>query len=104
MHYKSIVLALLEDQPSLHRQLQAGRTLHQVLQQLAMALSRCHQEWMQTLRSTRPASQPAQLSSAAMELAVQELRDSLQHASDASGPLSLDAAMEFIRLHTPSAS
>jgi hypothetical protein len=89
-----------------HRQLTQSRTLLRTLDQLATALSHCHAEWMEALRARNPTSDRTQLSNQAMERATQQLRDSLSHVSEASGqePLSLEAAMEFIRRHTPAAS
>jgi len=56
-----------------------------------------------TLAESRPGSAPFQISSEAMELAVSELEDRL-HAESSSAeadPLTLDAAMAFIKRVSP---
>jgi hypothetical protein len=60
---------------------------------------------MNRLGQARPESKPGQISSEALELAVQDLRDLLTEESppDDTEPLSLDAAMAFLRRHTPPA-
>lgn len=106
MQYKTIVLGLIEDQPQLHQQLTQHRTLLRTLDRLATALSHCHAEWMECLRARNPHSDRSQLSNQAMELATQQLRDSLSLVSETIGQesLTLEAAMAFIRRHTPAAS
>ena len=103
--YKTIVLELLQDRPALHEQLRASGTLMESMEQLAMALRACHLEWMAKLAETRPGSERSQLSSEALELAVNELQDDLPNESpaneEAMQPLSLDAAMAFLQRHMP---
>ena len=52
-----------------------------------------------------PGSDPIQISSEAMEMAIQELRSRLSSgsASDDAEPMSLDAMMSYIRKRTPPA-
>ncbi len=104
MHYKTIVLDLIEQRPELHQQLMLSRTMPQLLHRLTIALATCHRQWMAALQA-RPSRNPTQLSQTAMEFALQELLDSLQPESpaDDAEPLSLEAAIEFIRRHTPRA-
>ena len=103
--YKTIVLELLQDRPALHEPLRANGTLLQSMEQLAIALRACHLGWMAKLAETRPGSDPSQLSSEALELAVSELQDDLpdesQTSETAMQPLSLDAAMAFLQRHIP---
>ncbi|HUY91925.1 MAG TPA: hypothetical protein VMV10_24505 [Pirellulales bacterium] len=103
--YKTIVLELLRDRPALHEQLRANGTLLQSMEQLAIALRACHLDWMAKLAETRPGSDSSQISSEALELAVNELQDDLPSDSPASEeamqPLSLDAAMAFLQRHMP---
>ena len=103
--YKSIVLELLRDRPTLHEQLRVSRTMLESLNNLAAAFKSCHQSWMDQLGKATPGSDPMQISSEALELALQELQDSLPRESSASEdttePLSLDAAMAFLHRHTP---
>ena len=71
----------------------------------AIELKASHEAWKEQLSQARPGSDPSQIASEAMELAVQELRDRLSSASpaDETDPLSLDAAMNFLRRHSPPA-
>jgi len=97
--YRTIVMEMLQDRPALHEQLRSEGTLLQSMQQLAVALRACHQERMQELAAIRPGSAPAQLSSEALEIALQELSESLPAGSDATESLSLDQAMMFLQRH-----
>jgi hypothetical protein len=108
MHYKTIVLELLQEQyPVLHEQLRKNRTLLSTVNDTATALKRYHETQMDRLTLSKPNGDPAQLASQAMELALEDLRGDLpcESASPESGddPLSLDAAMAFLRSHTPPA-
>ena len=107
MQYKTITLALLQQHPTLHRELQSSGTLLQTLDRYATMLRTLHLAWMDTLGRERPGRDPSQVSSEALEMALQELQDALPADStpNAGAPetLSLDAAMAFIRRHTPPA-
>jgi hypothetical protein len=105
MHYKTIVLEFLQEQfPTLHEQLRSTRTLLSTVELQAAALKRYHEDWMDRLAQTRPDSDPIQIASQALELAMEDLRDDLSCASkaDEDGP-SLDRAMAYLRRHTPTA-
>lgn len=103
--YKTIVYEMLQDRPALYEQLRIRKTLLQSMEQLALAFKACHQGWMTQLAETRPGSDPSQISSEALELALQELQDCLPPPSPPSGdeiePLLLDAAMTFLQRHMP---
>src|SRR5271165_6677970 len=111
MHYKAIILELLQEQyPTLHEQLRASRTLLATMNDTAIDLRAAHHAWMAKLRQANPGLDPSRISSEALEMALQDLRDSLDGLPSASEPngaetetLSLDAAMEFIRRPTPRA-
>ena len=94
--YKTIILELLQDQyPMLHERLRASRTLPSTLDEQAVALRRHHQTRMDELAQARPDRDPLQISSQALELALQDVRDSLPSESeptDAEEIFSLDAA------------
>ncbi|HVX13082.1 MAG TPA: hypothetical protein VHC22_18000 [Pirellulales bacterium] len=106
--YKTIVLELLRDRPTLHEQLRQNGTLLQSMEQLAVALRSCHLGWINQLAARMPDSDPSQLSSEALELAVSELQDDLPPVSSESDSeteaLSLDAAMAFLHRHMPAES
>ena len=106
MHYKTIVLELLTQQSELHEQLRLTRRLLPTLKICSEELRASHLTWMETLRASNPTSNPIQMESEAMELAVKELKDRLPTVSrvvlaEEPGPLSLDAAMAFVANHMP---
>lgn len=104
MLYKTVLLELLTQYPRLYEPLRQQRTLLAMLDRLALMLKAHHQEWMSTLRQTRPGSAPAQLASEALELAMAEMHDHLHSASELSevdeGTLPLDAILRNLALHT----
>jgi len=102
MQYKTIVLELLQQRPEMHEQLRKDRKLLPALEFYAKELKTSHEAWKETLSQTKPGSDPSQIASEAMEMALKELEDCLPSAShpDNNEPLSLDAAMAFIRNHT----
>jgi hypothetical protein len=109
MHYKTITLELLRQSPSLHQELRISGTLQQTMERYAALLKRRHLAWMDRLAQTRPGDDPNRLSSEALEKALQDLReallaDSSPNAESMEEPLSLDAAMAYLRRHTPPAS
>ena len=65
-------------------------------------LKTSHQAWKEQLSELRPESDPSQITSEAMEMAIRELEDRLPPVSppENNEPLSLDGAMAFIRRHT----
>jgi len=108
MQYKTMALELLRERTELYEQL---RLMHRVLPTLetwATELKASHEKWQQTLSAAKPDSQPNQIASEALELALEELADRLPTvsrptASPPNEPLSLDNAMAFIQSHTSSA-
>jgi hypothetical protein len=107
MHYKTIVLEFLQEQhPALCEQLRASRTLLSTVNLQASALKRYHETWMDRRTQARPDSDPVQIASEALELALVDIRDDLPSESeptDAEETFSLDAAMAYLRNHTPPA-
>lgn len=102
MQYKTIVLALLQERPEMHEELRKNRKLLPTLETYAHQLRSNHEDSMQTISEARPNSDPAQIASEAMELALKDLEERLPTGSSLSGnePQSLDAAMDYIRNHT----
>src|SRR5262245_17232688 len=98
MHYKTIVLELLQQRPEMHEQLRKQRKLLPAMEQYARDLKTSHEAWKETLSQERPGSDPSQISSEAMELALKELEDRLpaELSTDGDEPLSLDKAMAFV--------
>jgi hypothetical protein len=104
MQYKTIALELIQEQPALYEQLRSSKRLLPAMDAYALELKNSHEAWKDQLGQTNPASDPRQVASEALELAMEDLRDRLRCASpvDEAEPLSLDGAMNFLR-HSPSA-
>ncbi len=106
MHYKTIALELLQLRPKLFDRLKQSRTLLSTVELYSNELRTSHEAWKDQLEQARPGSDPNQIASEAMELALKELEARLPPASppDENETFSLDAAMAFIRRrHTPPA-
>jgi hypothetical protein len=110
MQYKTIVLELLQQRPEIHEQLRKDRKLLMTMESYARDLKSSHEAWKETLSQERPGSDPSQIASEAMELALKELalkeledRLSAESLPNDSETLSLDAAMASIRKPTRSA-
>ena len=101
MHYKTIMLTLLQQSPALHHKLRTSKQLLPALDRTASDLKTRHDYWISLLSQERPESAPEQITSEAMEIAVQEMRDALPNGSPQILPLpepcSLDAAMASLR-------
>jgi hypothetical protein len=102
MQYKTIMLALLEQNPEMYHQLRKSRKLLSALETYAQELKTSHQAWTETLLQRRPGSDPSQIASEALEVALKDMEDRLPTASPPSEQeaLSLDEAMAFIRRHS----
>ena len=81
MHYKTIVLELLDEQPRLKSRLQKYRQLRTTLDFYAQELKTSHEQWQHSLTQQRPPSDSRQLASEALELAIAEIRDRLSNES-----------------------
>jgi len=102
MQYKTIILELLQQRPEMHEQLRKERKLLPALELYAKELKTSHEAWKERLSQTKTGSDRSQIASEAMEMALKEMEDRLPSVShpDNNEPLSLDAAMAFIRNHT----
>ncbi len=104
MQYKTIVLELLEQRPALHEQLRRERQLLPTLEQYAKELKTSHEAWQAQLSQAKPTSDPSQIASEAMEMAIEELERRLPSDSPPDDEtVSTEAAMTFLRRHTPPA-
>jgi hypothetical protein len=104
--YKTIALELLQQQPELYEQLRQSRTLLATLDDYAATLRAAHLAWTEELRLANSGSDPVMLSSEALEMAIEDLRERLPSAwaaSEEGEGLSLDDAMSYLRRHTPPA-
>jgi hypothetical protein len=102
MLYKTIVLVLLKQHTELHEQLRVTSRLLPTLEIWAKELKASHEAWKETLLQAKPGSDPIQISSEALELALKELEDRLPSASPQDENQTLDQAMAHVRSHTPS--
>ena len=104
MQYKTIILALLEKHLQLREELHKNQTLTTAIDNYVSELKDIHENWMVTLNEKRPGSDPAQISSEAMELALQDLENRLPSESpEEDEAVSAEEAMTFLRRHTPPA-
>ncbi len=105
MLYKTMVLELLNQRRDMLEQLRRTGSLLPTLEHYAKELKTNHEVWKELLSLAQPGSNPSQTASAALEIALKKLKDRLPPASsaEATEPLSLEAAMAFIRRHTPPA-
>jgi hypothetical protein len=105
MHYKTIVMELINDQPELAVQLRGKKQMLATIETYAVELKNRHEAWKEELSQTRPGSHPSQIASDALERAIEELRDHLPSVSvtDEAEALSLEAAMAYLRRHSPPA-
>ena len=102
MQYKTMTLELLMDRTELYEQLRLTHRLLPMLETLARELKASHETWKETLAEEKPESHPSQIASEALELALKELQDGLPAASPPAEAETLDAAIAFVRSHTPS--
>jgi hypothetical protein len=102
MLYKTIILRLLEDHPVIHERLRMEQALLPTLEHQARQLKARHEELLDLFSLTSPGIAASQTTEAAMEMAVSELEQRLANDSlpPEVGPLSLDAAMEYLRRHS----
>jgi hypothetical protein len=102
MQYKTITLELLQQRPEMHDQLRKDRKLLTTLEFYAKELKESHEAWKEALDQARPGSDPSQIASEALELALRELEERLPSESETGEEetLSLDEAMAYLRNHT----
>lgn len=105
MQYKTIIMELIQEMPDLYEHLRSTKRLLPAMDDYATGLKASHDQWKHQIASTHPGTDPSQIASEALELAIEDLRNRLHSASptDDSEPFSLDDAMAFIRQATPTA-
>ncbi len=105
MQYKTIILELLQQRPGMHNQLRKSRKLLPTRGTLRQGVEDQHEAWKDLLSQAKPGSNPSQIASEALEIALKEIEDRLPNESppNETEPFSLEAAMASIRLHTPPA-
>jgi hypothetical protein len=105
MQYKTMVLELIQQRQEMHEELRKKRTLLQTVNLYAQELKRKHEAWKAVLSPARPGSDPSQIASEALEIALKDLEDSLPTGSlpDEDEAISIEEAMAFFLRHTPPA-
>jgi hypothetical protein len=103
MQYKTLVLQLLRQRRELHNQLKNSRTLLQAVDRYALELKTGHEAWQASLSQARPGSDPSQIKSEALEMALKDLEERLPAPEEDSEALSLEGAIEFVRKRMPPA-
>ena len=105
MQYKTIIHELLLTRPQMHEQLRQEHKLLTALEIYAKELKTSHEGWKELLSQMRPGSDPSQIASEALEIALKEMEDRLPSESpqDEQETLSLDQAMAYLRARTPRA-
>jgi hypothetical protein len=81
MHYKTIILEMLEQRPKMREELRQSRKLP-TLEFYASELKDSHEDWKDRLLQAKPDSDPRQIASEAMELALKDLEDRLPSESN----------------------
>jgi hypothetical protein len=101
MQYKTIILQLLQDRPTLNHRLRESRQLLAAVNHCSTSLKKRHEELMETLARKSPGRDPGQLASEALEIALEELENRLPvEPPHPDQELSLDAAMAFVLGHS----
>jgi len=77
MLYKTICLELIQQRPAMHDQLRKSRTLLATVNRLATELKESHQALTKQFMLANPTISQEQITSEAMEMAVQEMVESL---------------------------
>jgi hypothetical protein len=77
MQYKNMILELLKQRPEMHDQLRKERKLLPTMELYARELKTSHEAWKELLTQLRPASDPSQIASEALEMALKEQQDRL---------------------------
>jgi hypothetical protein len=98
MHYKTMVLEMLEDRPRLKERLQRERQLLLTMERYAEELKLGHEAWKTRLSHAQPYSSPLQIASGALELALHDLAARLPSESPAEDQRHASAATATSRL------
>ncbi len=81
MHYKTITLELIQEQPELYEQLRSGKRLLPAIDAYSIDLKAGHEAWKEAIARQRPGSDPRQVAAEALEMAIHDLRDRLPSVS-----------------------
>ena len=98
MHYRSIVLELLQQRPRACERLKKQHMMLEAVNSFGSILKLNHEAIMQQMLEANPGSDPTQIKQAAFEIALSHLEEALPSESDQDGEesLSLDQAMAHL--------
>lgn len=102
MLFKTVVHELIQENRPLYRDLRRTRRLMRVINRLSEELRQRHQAWIYDLKELNPEIPANHISSAAFELALQEIQGHL-HSASSENDLELDhleSAIQFLRNHS----
>ncbi len=97
MHYKTIVLGLLEDRPALYEHLRSSNALLSTMNTLAVTLRDLHLSMLETLQQHQPETSPEVIKAESLEVVIEEIRHLLSQVDVISNSFSLDEAISTIR-------
>lgn len=102
MHYKTIVLRLIQQHQQTYQQLCSSQRLMSTVGLYAEQLKATHQSWSGRLAIANPDFNPVQLQGESLELAIRDLENYLvaHFQANDNNRISLDSAMAFIRGRT----
>jgi hypothetical protein len=97
--YKTLTLQLLRQHRQIYNHLKQTRKVPQTLDLYSRELKLSHEDWKDSLSESRAGSDPSQIASEALELALQDLEERLSELPpDGSESLTLDdAAINYLR-------
>lgn len=103
MQYKTIVLELLQQHPEIQNRLRSERRLLATMEFYARELKARHEAWKDYLSRAMPDSDPSQVASEALEIALHQLENILHSVflSDEDESLSVEGEVMFPRGRTP---
>lgn len=102
MHYKTIVLELLQEHQEIRNRLQDAQMLLPTVELYANRLKISHEAWKNRLAMAKPGSSETQITSEALEIAIKEITDllAMEFPQEDSQGFSIEAAMAFLHSHT----
>lgn len=81
MQYKTITLELIREQPELYERLRSSKRLLPAMDAYAIELKDGHEAWKESIHRRYPGSDPSQVASEALELAIRGLQERLHSVS-----------------------
>ena len=81
MPYKTIIIELLRQRPRLHGKLRRKRRVLDFMNHFARDLKMRHEHWTEKLSRSQSGVDPSQISTAALEIALAEVKHCLRNGS-----------------------